>query len=212
MEKKPGMPDLDSAQKLLAKERAKYEAKKDAFEGMEEKLEAEFKANLDSLLSDEEREILELDGDPGKQYDLLMSKRRAFVDDKIADEKAELEAFEEALEKKETVLEDLRAEAAFREENPDLDADGFAEYLNPETGKLSPYERAELIKASEGDRVKFLGLAAEKFLKATGAKKEGEEADLPTDMGDIAGETGDVDSGDGGVETDDLADVMGMNR
>jgi len=199
VEQSTNAPDLGSIQGVLAKERAQYDAKKEAFEGLEEKLEGEFRAGLDASLNDEEREVMELDGDVGAQYDLIMSKRQSFISDKLADEQAELEAFEEALEKKELQLEDLRAESAFREGHPDLDKEGFVAFLK---GKITPDEREELIKSSEGDRAKFLGLVAEKFLESMGAVKE-EDPDLPTDISDIAGATGDLDGGDELADEDD---------
>ena len=192
-----GSPDLDSIAKDLLKERAQYEAKKDDYDGLEARLEEEFKASLNASLTEDERDVLDLDGDPIAQYDLLMSKRKAFVDDKLEDEKLELDAFGEAISQKEEQLDELRAEVAFREAHPDLDVDGFTAYLDPENGKLSPFERGELIKASDGDRVKFLGLVAEKFLKQSGVPEDAEDADIPTDISDVAGETGDVENEDG---------------
>ena len=201
----PGVPNLEGARGGLLKERAQYDAKKEAYEGMEEKLSAEFTAGLDASLSDDDRDVL-LEGDIVAITQMVDAKRQAYVGDRLADEQKELELFESELEKKEMQLEDLGAEASFREGHPDLDTEGFAAYLK---GEMSPNKREELLAAAEGDKVKFLGLVAEQFLESTGAAPKG-VVELPTDISDIAGATGDIDSGDGfedDVDNDYLAQV-----
>lgn len=201
--------DLDAIEKVLAKERAQYDAKKEAFEGLEGKLEQEFRAGLDASLNEDERDIMELGGDVGAQYDLIMEKRNAFVGERLSTEKMELEVFEEELGKKETQLDDLRAESTFKEGYPDLDEESFIAFLK---GQIKPDDREEMIKTSEGDRSKFLGLAAEKFLESTGTRKD-EDPDLPTDISGIPGETGDIDSGDNVAdENDSFAADSGLYR
>jgi len=201
MDKKPSgskaeLPDLEGVKQQLLKERAQYDAKKEAFEGLEEKLNKEFESGLDASLSDEERDVI-LEGNVLDIARMIDAKRQAFVGDRVNDERKELELMEDALEQKEERIEDLEAEASFRKGHPDLDTDGFAEYLR---GEMSPNQREKFLAESKGDKVKFLGLAAKAFLESMGTMPD-DDPKLPTDISNIAGATGDVDN-----DTDDTPD------
>ena len=51
------LPDLKGVKQQLLKERAQYDAKKEAFDGLSDKLSKEFEDGLDASLSDDERDV-----------------------------------------------------------------------------------------------------------------------------------------------------------
>lgn len=180
--------DIEALRKRVLKKRAQYEALKEEFEGMSDKLIAEFEKQLNSSLSDEEQDIL-LEGDALKVAKMIDKKRKVYVDDVLEEKRLELEAFEDAIEKEEEQLEDLEAEATFRASNPDVDVDGFATWLKR---KVTPEELEAMQKESGGDRAKFLEIAHALYAKRN-ATTQTNTPDLPSDMHAVAGEKGDVD-------------------
>jgi len=204
-EQKNSGVNLAEIRKQLDKQRAKYELEKENFANLRDKLEEEFKANLNSLLSDEERDILDLEDDPVKKYEVLEQKRKEFIDDKLEAAKKELEAMEKLIDENEDKYRALEIEQKFRQEHPDIDADGFAVWLKDE---ISPRLKREMLEEAGGDQLKFLGLAAQKFLELN-SKEEAQEAQLPQDLHDIAGESGNVDKN---LDDSEEIDVSKMFR
>jgi len=189
----PLKTDLAPIKAQIAQERQAYETQKENFKTLEETLEAEFKASLPTLFTQEERDVLDLDGDPIAQYELLQAKRDIAVTQKVEEARATLEAFEDEIEAKEQQLEDLEAEDTFSTNHPDLDKEGFASWLQ---GDVAPNIREEIIQASGGDKVVFLGLMAKRFLEERGidpSASSQNDPNLSTNLLGIAGETGDID-------------------
>ena len=192
------MPDLDGIKRDLAKKRAQLDARKEARDGMKDSLTAAYKKEIASNLSDEENDII-LEGDAVPIAELFETKRQAMVDDRLEDEDKEIELFEEALEDAEVQYGLIETESGFRESNPDLDMDGFEEYLKND---LSPREKQALLEESEGDQTVFLGKVAEKYLAVNGGEY-GKEAAILSDLSDIPGAGGDLDDN----SVDDVVDV-----
>lgn len=192
--KKPeGTVSVADAESQLNKDIAKYENAKEAFGTLKERLESEFEANLDSSLSDEERDIMDLDGDTVDKYKLIMEKHKAYVDDKIEEERLALEQFEDDIERKQQVVQTLKAEEEFKTKNPDSNFEEVSEFFNED---MTARERNKLIEEAGGDHEKLMTLVHDAYVAKNGGGKE-EEAELPTDLSGVAGETGDIDSGDG---------------
>jgi len=195
-----GKMTVADAEAQLNKERAQYDVAKESYEGLEAKLEEDFKKELPNLLNEEERDALELDGDVAKQYDILFGKRKAFIDDKLEEEKLALDAFATELEEKAEALQALKAEDRFREKYPDADFEAMSAFFQNE---MSPAQIAAVKKASiegEGDDHELFMEQIMNAYKASMVKPEEEEADLPADLSEIPGETGDID---GDIETNE---------
>lgn len=198
--------DLAAAEGQLNKEIAKFENAKEAYDTMEADLEENFKKDLDSLLSDEEREImLDVDNVAG-QYELMMQKRKAYVTDKMDEEKAVLEAFESDIEQKQAQIQTLKAEESFRQNHPDSDFEKMQEFFDED---LTTREKKELLGKAEGDPEALMKLVHDAYVEKSGTPNE-EDVELPTDLSDIAGETGDLDNGDGDVDDADYLASVGL--
>ena len=200
--KKSDAVNLAEARKALDKSIAELELKKDTYEGLEDSLLDSFKAGLEASLSEDENDVI-LENNPVDIFEMMEAKRKIFVDDALAAEQEEIRAFEDQIEDEEVKLHLLETEQSFRSENPDLDVDGLVEYLKQD---ISPRKKAELLKAADGDNVKFLGLAAESYLESIG---EGNVAtpDVGVDISGVVGEIGDLDNGDG-MDGDEDADYL----
>lgn len=186
--------------KNIEKEKLVYETRKENFVNLQEKLEKDFEANLVNSLSDKEKEVFD-EGDIIEINTLLNQKRKVAIDDIIEKERDALEKQEDTLEEQEDKLDDLEAEDKFKEANPDIDTEGFKAYIDPEKGKLTPFERKEFYEQANGDKVKFLGLVAQAFLESTGTTPP-KKAKLPTDVKKVAGATGDIDDGKNNEDED----------
>ena len=193
-----GIPDLEGMKRDLAKKRAQLDVRKESREGMKDSLTAAYKKEIASNLSDDENDII-LEGDAVAIAELFETKRQAMVEDRLEDEDKEIELFEEALEDAEVQYGLIETESGFRESNPDLDIEGFEEYLKND---LSPREKQALLEESEGDQTVFLGKVAEKYLAVNG-EDDGEEAAMPSDLSDIPGAGGDLDDNTNNSSEDD---------
>ena len=200
--KKSDAVNLAEARKALDKSIAELELKKDTYEGLEDSLLDSFKAGLEASLSEDENDVI-LENNPVDIFEMMEAKRKIFIDDALAAEQEEIRVFEDQIEDEEMKLHLLETEQSFRSENPDLDVDGLVEYLKQD---ISPRKKAELLKAADGDNVKFLGLAAESYLESIG---EGNVAtpDVGVDISGVVGEIGDLDNGDG-MDGDEDADYL----
>jgi len=200
--KKSDAVNLAEARKALDRSIAELELKKESYEELEASLLDQLKSGLEASLSEGENDVI-LENNPVDIFEMMEAKRKIFVDDALAAEQEEIRAFEDQIEDEEVKLHLLETEQSFRSENPDLDVDGLVEYLKQD---ISPRKKAELLKAADGDNVKFLGLAAESYLESIG---EGNVAtpDVGVDISGVVGEIGDLDNGDG-MDGDEDADYL----
>ena len=196
--------DLQKAKEQFAIEKAKLEDAKKAFDGLGEQLTQQLREKLPSLLSDEEKETLDLDGDPVKQFDILFGKYKENVLDKLEQERAALEQFEDQLNQKALHIASLEAEEEFKKQNPDIDFDVIADWYEND---LPNRAKQEIVKASNGDHIKFLELIKEAYEKQNGnaTPAKDDEPKLPKDINKVAGTSGDLDKG-----SDDEADAASI--
>ena len=185
------LSELELAKKAIAKDRGRYEAAKDSFDSMKEKLDGDFKSQLSASLSEEEQEIFEL-GDPLAIDEILQSKRESFIDEKIEEERLALEEFEKQISENEAHVAELEVSSAFAADNPDMDMEGFSDWVQK---GISPNAMDEYLKKSDGDKAALYALLAKGYAAETGQKKE-ESPDLTTDLSNVPGEKGDIDNGD----------------
>ncbi len=191
---------LTEAEKQLNKERAQYDVAKENYEGLEAKLEEDFLKELPNLLSEEERDILELDGNVVDQYKILLGKHNAFVEDKLEEEKLALDAFATEIEKKTETLQSLEAEDAFMEKYPDVDFEAMSHFFQEEMSRSQVEAAKKAAVEGDGDDHELFMEQIMNAHKGSTVKIEDEETDLPADLSEIPGETGDID---GDVETNE---------
>ena len=194
--------DLAKAKEEFLQEKALVANARKEFEGLRDKLEADFEKELPSLLSDEEKDILDLDGDPVKQWQILNAKHKDYVDAKVEAARAELERAEDELEEKEKALAVHEAQEQFKNSNKELDFDAMVDWFEND---LPNREKQKLIEESGNDHIKFLEIIKEAFEVANGKKgskeKKEEEPKLPKDINSVAGTSGDLNMGSDNEET-----------
>jgi len=209
-------PDLETAKQQLAQERAKLTVLEEGFDSLRDKLEADFKAKLPTLLSPEEKEAFDLDPDPVKLWDILAAKHKAMVIDPIEAKADELDKLEEQIVEAEAAIPGLEAVEKFAAEHPDIDLEELNTFFENE---LSLKQKEELRKDAGDDRVKYLQSVADLHAKANGTaapdpdKGEGtgeKEPDLPADLHGIAGESGDPDGDPTEAKDEEFLAAIGM--
>jgi len=77
---------LKALTEQLAKDHTQYEVLKQNFEGLRAQKEKEFVKEINGLLTDEERDIVEVGGDVAQTYAILKAHEDNFVHAVVADE------------------------------------------------------------------------------------------------------------------------------
>ncbi|NKQ40047.1 MAG: hypothetical protein HF962_00535 [Sulfurovum sp.] len=185
----PAKFDLVKARELLEKEKARLSNAKEDLGGLRDKLETEFKTQLHTLLTEEERDTLDLSSDPVAQWRILSAKHQEFVHAVVAAEEQAVDAFAEEIAAKEQSLYQLEAEARFKAKNPDLDFDAVSEWFEEDM----PTRAKKRLVEKEGDDVDAL---LDKIKMAYDeAHPTGDDGvpDLPVALSGVPGKSADVD-------------------
>lgn len=204
-----GAEELEMKRTSLNKLRGQYDVMKKQFDNFRGSRQEEFEKNLTKIIPEEDLEKIELEADPLVVYKTLKKYEQKFIEDAVEEKQDELEALEDQIHQEEQMLGGYELESKFGEENPDLDFEGMLMHLERE---MSPSKKEQLLKEAGGDSLAFLALVRDDFLGKTapdGKKPDGEkDANLPTYMDNVTGETGDLeDEGNEGVEEDYLASI-----
>ncbi|MDD5360423.1 MAG: hypothetical protein PHI79_04580 [Sulfurovaceae bacterium] len=199
----PTPEELAGAEARIAKDKEQYQAMKDNFEQLKVELEDTFTKNLESLLTPQEKQVID-EGSFQEQWQIYATIHEREVDNKIDAAREKLDSFEEKLYMDQLALENRKLDMQVATNNPDMDLNAFAEWVGND---IPPRLMAELTAAAGNDRAKFVELLVAKYNESiTPAKKEDdpenidqkkEDDGLPTDISGIAGETGDIDKQDG---------------
>lgn len=215
----PTAEELAAAEARIGKDKEQLQAMKDNFEQTKADLEANFEKNLESMLTPQEKTAVE-DSSPQEQWQIYATKYKSEVEDKIDVMREQIDAFEDNLYKYQLALENRKIDMKVVGDNPDLDLQAFHEWVSND---LTPRMQAELLAAAGKDKAKFAELLVAKYIEVIGAsegkpapagEEEKKEDDMPTDISNIAGETGDIDNNDGDVDTDnnDFLSKSGMYK
>lgn len=191
--KPPTKDEVASIEAEIVNDKTKYETMKQGFANLKQKLEEGFEANLEAILDEKTKEVLD-EATPQEQWKMLKAKYTELVETKIEEAREQMEAFEEALFNKQLVLENRKLDLALSEENPELDMEAMVAWLHKD---LTPRQLEDLLTAAKGDKKQFIALAIEKFKSSQEQKQEEEGNKMPTDLSGVAGATGDVDNNDG---------------
>ncbi|CAA6806638.1 MAG: Unknown protein [uncultured Sulfurovum sp.] len=202
--------DIEKHQKSLDKDFAKHEVMKQDFEGLKAQREQEFSTQIETLLSDEERDIVEVGGNASETYQVLKKHEKIFVDDAVEQEAKIIEEFENKLHENQGKLNAMRIESEYAGEFPDDDFEGLVHFIQ---NKLTPEQLDALHQESGADQAQFLRLAAKKFSETKTPEIPEDPNNLPTNLNNIAGATGDIDNNDGLSDEDDsYAKQAGLYR
>lgn len=172
----------------LRKDEAKLSILQEEYNNVSDKLHDEFENTLEqnpkALFSDEELEILASDSNIASKNRMLRDRFEKFRDDKLNSKKEEISKFEELLQGKKSEFEIASQSNKFAKENPDVDMEDFAEFIQED---LTTRQKKELRETSK-TKYDFLVGAYDIYKKAKGKEEQKEE--LPPDLNQLNGANG----------------------
>ncbi|MDD2290668.1 MAG: hypothetical protein PHV52_00180 [Aliarcobacter sp.] len=136
----------------------------------------------EQIFSPEEIDILEVTGTLSEKNKLFRDKFEAFRDEKLSVKKNELDTFGQELESRKKQYSLVSAQNAFLKENPKVDMEVFADFIQND---MTPRKKQELLATAKDDKSEFLKLAYEEFKKVNG--QEENEDKLPPDLNSLSG-------------------------
>ena len=171
---------------------------------LREKKRLEFIANVATMFTPEEIEAIEVAQAP-EVVKLVLDKANEFITEAVDKHDAEIKEFKAVLDENNKNLESMNAREQFMVKHPDVDMDAFEEYISFD---VQPRKMNELLELPIEERLEELL----KLFNAEDGAEEGEN-ELPDDVDDVAGATGDVDRGEANSKNDDnFAENYGQNR
>lgn len=174
--------------KSITKDETRLEIMQDEYNKMADNIHNEFEdiiaKNPEQIFSPEEIDILEVKGTISERNKLFRDKFEAFRDEKLSLKKGELDAFGEELNGRKKQHSLVSAQNAFLKENPKVDMEVFADFIQND---MTPRKKQELLATAKDDKSEFLKLAYEEFKKING--QEEDEDKLPPDLNSLNGES-----------------------
>lgn len=174
----------------LRKDEAKLSILQEEYNNVSDKLHDEFETTLEqnpkALFSDEELEILASDSNIASKNRMLRDRFEKFRDDKLNSKKEEISKFEELLQGKKSEFEIASQSNKFAKENPDVDMEDFAEFIQED---LTTRQKKELRDNSK-TKYDFLVAAYEIYKKAKGVEQNEKDNNLPPDLNALNGASG----------------------
>jgi hypothetical protein len=174
----------------IRKDEARLSILQEEYNSMADKIHDEFETQLEknptSLFSDEELEILASDSNIAAKNKMLRDRFEKYRDEKLETKKQEIGKFEDQLKGRRGEFEILTESNKFSKENPDVDMEAFAEFIQED---LSPRKKKEFRDAAK-TKYEFLKLAHEEY-KRLNPEENDDDDNLPPDLSNVNGATGD---------------------
>lgn len=193
----------------LRKDEAKLSILQEEYSNVEDKLHDEFETTLEnnpkSLFSDEELDILASDSNIASKNRMLRDRFEKFRDEKLNSKKEEISKFEELLQGKKSEFEIASQSNKFAKENPEVDMEDFAEFIQED---LTTRQKKEL---REKSKTKYDFLVGAYAIYKNSKGLEDEEDNLPPDLNELNGATGNG-SFDANKERQDYLKSIGIGR
>ncbi|QDF28985.1 hypothetical protein [Halarcobacter anaerophilus] len=181
--------DIATIEDGIRKDEARLTIMQEQFTTATDKINDEFESTLasnpNSLFSDEELEKLASDSNIVEKNKMLRNRFEKFRDEKLTAKREEIGNFEKQLQGRRGQFDILSESNKFSKENPDVDMEALAEYIQED---LSPRKKKELRDQAK-TKFDFLTLANEEFKKANPPENE-EDKNLPPDLSGVNGASG----------------------
>jgi len=137
----------------LAKSEAELELAESQHASLADSLDGEFAKEMSTLLTPEEME-LRFDEDPRKFFDLVSAKKREFIEAKLKENEAGLEAKRSAVEDQRSNKAGNDAFSSFLADNPKADKEAILSFHNED---MSPRQKNEMKEIENPvERIKFI--------------------------------------------------------
>ncbi len=186
--------DIATIEEGIRKDEARLSVMQDEYNNVADRIHDEFESVLETnpsaLFNDDELEILASDSNIASKNKMLRDRFEKFRDEKLKAKKDEIGNFEKELKGRKGDFDILTQSNKFSKENPDVDMDALAEFIQED---LSPRKKKELRDNSK-TKYEFLTKAYDEFKKQN--PSESEDDDLPPDLSGVNGATGDNSYGD----------------
>ena len=180
--------DIATIEDGIRKDEARLTIMQEQYNNAADKINDEFESTLasnpSSLFSDEELEKLASDSNIVEKNKMLRDRFEKFRDEKLTAKKEEIGNFEKQLQGRKGQFDILSESNKFSKENPDVDMEALAEYIQED---LSPRKKKELRDQAKS-KFDFLTLANEEFKKANPENED--EENLPPDLSGVNGASG----------------------
>lgn len=172
--------------KSITKDETRLELMQDEYNKAADNIHNEFEnivaTKPEEIFSPEEIEILEVTGSLSEKNKLFRDKFEIFRNEKLALKKNELDSFSQELEGRKKQHSLISAQNAFLKENPKVDMEVFADFIQND---MTPRKKQELLSTAKDDKTEFLKLAYQEFKKVNG--EEEDEDKLPPDLNSLNG-------------------------
>ncbi|TLS99935.1 hypothetical protein [Aliarcobacter cibarius] len=174
----------------LRKDEAKLSILQEEYSNVEDRLHDEFESILENnpkaLFSDEELDILSSSSNIASKNKMLRDGFEKFRDEKLSSKKNEIAKFEELLKGRKAQFELASESNKFAKENPTVDMEDFAEFINED---LTTRQKKELRDTTKS-KYEFLIGAYEFYKKVKGVEQNEKDSNLPPDLNELNGATG----------------------
>lgn len=182
--------DVNAIEEGIRKDEARLSILQEEYNNVADKIADEFEIQLEknpsSLFNDDELELLASDSNIAAKNKMLRDRFEKYRDEKLTLKKQEIGKFEEQLKGRRGEFEILTESNKFSQENPDVDMEALAEFIQED---LSPRKKREFRDTAK-TKYEFLKLAHEEYKKLNPDNSE-EDDDLPPDLSGVNGATGD---------------------
>jgi len=163
----------------------------------------EFMDDITKHFTPDEIEALEV-AEAKDVVKLVLDKASEFVDEAVDKHDAEIKEFKALLDENNKNLEAMGARERFMVKHPDVDIDALEDFASYD---IQPRKMNELIELPIDERLEEIL----KLFNAQNGKKDKAD-ELPDDVDNLAGATGDIDKGDNIKKDDNFAENYGQNR
>ena len=173
---------------------------------LRERLRQEFMNDITKHFTPEEIEALEI-ADAKDVVKIVLDKANEFITTKVDEHDSEIKSFREVLDENNRNLESMNARERFIEKHPDVDMDALEDFASYD---IMPRQMNELLELPIDERLEEI---LKIFEAENGTDEDEENNELPDDVDNVAGATGDIDNGESASTNDDnFAENYGQNR
>jgi hypothetical protein len=181
--------DIATIEDGIRKDEARLTVLQEEYNNVADKIHDEFESVLETnpsvLFNEDELEILASDSNIAAKNKMLRDRFESYRDEKLSQKQQEIGKFEDELKGRKGEFDILTQSNKFSKENPDVDMEALAEFIQED---LSPRKKKEFRENSK-TKYDFLALAHEEYKKQN--PDENNDDDLPPDLSGVNGATGD---------------------
>jgi len=176
-------PD-NNAEHEIIKEEAKIEIMQKELDEIESNLDADFKKDFESLLSEEEKYFMEVGSDISAKLELMNVKKAQYYEEKLSQKKQQLSDGKSELDVKKQTASNKTAANAFLAEHKDVSLEELEDFADND---MSTRQITQMRESAGEDKVARMKFVYELFKAANPSQEE--DDNLPPDLNALRGAT-----------------------